>query len=43
MYVCTIHKQLAVVVAIVSAVNVRCYVRDVKMICEIGNLKLNFF
>lgn len=42
MYVCIIHKQLAVVVAIVSAVNVR-YVRDVKMICEIGNLKLNFF
>lgn len=29
-------------VAIVSAVNV-CYVQDVKMICEIGNLKLNFF
>lgn len=29
-------------VAIVSAVNA-CYVRDVKMICEIGNLKLNFF
>lgn len=29
-------------VAIVAAVNV-CYVRDVKMKCEIGNLKLNFF
>lgn len=36
------YKELAVVVAIVSAVNM-CYVRDVKMICEIGNLKLNFF
>lgn len=29
-------------VAIVSAVNA-CDVRDVKMKCEIGNLKLNFF